>query len=127
VYFGSGLAAAFDHRHGLIVARGHADVAAQGEHREPILGLAPPVMPKRGAEPDGESRSIDARDLRGEEVAELVHEDYDAEHQDRREPRHVIPQDIPEMVHTAAPMAALSTCPRAAESAARSDSRSVPG
>jgi hypothetical protein len=68
-----------------IVTRRHAHIAAQGQRREDVLRLAAAVAPERRSETDRKAWGVDARELGRDEVPELVHEDDEAEDDDRRE------------------------------------------
>ncbi len=66
---------------------GHFHVAAQRQCREHVLGLADPHAPYLGAEADRETRHRDASQLGGDEVAQLVDHDQNAEDDDEGEDR----------------------------------------
>ena len=61
-----------------VVAR-HADVAAERERAQPVVGVAALYTEQPRAETEGENIHADAAELRGDEVAPLVHENHDAE------------------------------------------------
>src|SRR5690606_2912189 len=73
------LTAAFNERHGLVLTRSHAHVAAQRQRGKDVLRLAPAPAPERRTEADGEAWCVDSHCLRGEEVSELVNEDHESE------------------------------------------------
>ena len=70
-----------------VESRGHADVAAEGQHREDIFGLTPSLAKQRRPEADREPRGIDPDRLCGNEVPELVDEDDQSKDEDRCEYR----------------------------------------
>jgi hypothetical protein len=79
------LAPALDERRLRIVPRGHPHVAAERKQREHVFRLAAALAEQGRTEADGKARRVDAGELRGDEVAELVHEDDEAEDDDRRD------------------------------------------
>ena len=58
---------------------GHFDVAAEGEEVEAVVGAVVDEAEEALAEADGEGFHAHAAELGGGEVAELMHEDHDAE------------------------------------------------
>ena len=76
-------AAPFEQRGLRVVARRHADVAAQGQCGEHVLRLAPTLAEQRGSEADRKARRVDTGELRRHEMAELVNEDHEAEDENR--------------------------------------------
>src|SRR4051812_16091312 len=79
-------AAAFEERRRFIFARCHSDVASERQRSENVLGLAYSLPEQCGSEANREAGRIDAGQLRGEEVSELVHEDDEPEDDDWSEP-----------------------------------------
>ena len=77
------LAAALQQGHRLVLARCHAHEAAEGQRREHVLGLADALLQQRGTEADREAGRIDAHELRGDEMSELVDEHDEPEDEDR--------------------------------------------
>ena len=58
----------------------HFDVAAKGQKAEPVIGVPVAETEKTFAETHGEDFDPHAAQLGDGEVAELVHQDHDAEH-----------------------------------------------
>ncbi len=65
---------------GLVADAGHFDVAAEGHEVDAVVGAVVDEAEEALAEADGEGFDADAAELGDEEVAELVHDDHDAEH-----------------------------------------------
>ena len=93
-------ALAFDGFH-----RGHlrqGDVAAGGDAAEGVFDAVDLGLPDRLAEPDGEAVNLQAAPARGQEVAELMHEDEQVEkrqhfqrNQDRFQNGHILNRRAP--------------------------------
>jgi len=60
----------------------HLHVPAEGERRDPVLGLAARDAEQARTEADGEAKHLHAQQLGRDEVAELVHEDEAAQEED---------------------------------------------
>ncbi len=65
---------------GFVADAGHFDVAAKGDEVDAVVGAVVDEAEEALAEADGEGFDADAAELGDEEVAELVHDDHDAEH-----------------------------------------------
>ena len=61
---------------------GHLDVAAEGQDVDLVVGFAAAEADEALAEADGEGFDADAAPLGHDEVAELVNEDHEAEHEE---------------------------------------------
>ena len=63
------------------VVTGHLHVAAEEDHRDPVLGLAAPESDQLPAKADGEALHTDPEPFGGGEVAEFVNEHEHAENE----------------------------------------------
>ena len=63
------------------IVAGELDVSAQRQKRDPVLRLASLDREQFRPEADGEPHRLHAHPLADEQVAELVEEDHDADHQ----------------------------------------------